>query len=100
MLSESAQSSAERLRALRQQVGLSQRELARRAGVAPNTVRSAERKSVPGPDSRRRIATALARAAACHAADIAAGLRADDNPELGLELEAQLWPDVRDALAA
>jgi hypothetical protein len=63
-------------------------------------VRSAERKSVPGPDSRRRIATALARAAACHAADIAAGLRADDNPELGLELEAQLWPDVRDALAA
>jgi transcriptional regulator with XRE-family HTH domain len=100
MLSETAQSSGERLSALRQQVGLSQRELARRAGVASNTVRSAELGSVPGPEPRRRIATALARAAACHAANVAAGLRADDNPELGIELERQLWPDAPDALAA
>jgi transcriptional regulator with XRE-family HTH domain len=100
MLSETAQSSGERLRALRYEVGLSQRELARRAGVASNTVRHAERGSVPEPESRRAIATALARAAACHAATVAAALRADDNPTLGVELERQLWPDAPDALAA
>lgn len=47
------------VRTLRLRAGLSQRELAKAAGTAPNTVRGAERGRLPTPDNQRRIAQAL-----------------------------------------
>jgi transcriptional regulator with XRE-family HTH domain len=60
-MSVSAQESSPRLRELRLRAGLSQRGLARVAGVASNTVRSAELGMVPRPELQRKLADALCR---------------------------------------
>lgn len=58
-LSLERQQSSIVLQALRLQAGLSQRELARRANVASNTIANAERGQVPLRPTQERIADAL-----------------------------------------
>lgn len=49
------------LRLLRRRAALSSRELARLACVAPNTIRNAERGTLPTPRTQDAIAAALSR---------------------------------------
>jgi transcriptional regulator with XRE-family HTH domain len=70
------------LRPLRLRAGLSQRELARRACVASNTVANAERGHVPLRPTQERIARALAAVL--------------DEPVDG----DQLWPPIEGTAAA
>jgi transcriptional regulator with XRE-family HTH domain len=99
-MSEPAQQTNTALRELRQRAELSAAELARRAGVAPNTVLNAERGSKPAAERRRRIALALAEALAVADAIERARADASSTPELGAELERQLWPELELAVAA
>ena len=50
------------LRQLRRRAALSSRELARLAGTAPNTIRNAERGTIPKEQTQDRIAAALTHA--------------------------------------
>jgi transcriptional regulator with XRE-family HTH domain len=81
------------LRELRVRSGLSQRELARRAGVAGNTVLTAERgTSAPSVESQQRITAALVRALTlASVADIVA--RALDGTLVDV---GELWPETGD----
>jgi len=58
-LSISRQQPSRTLRSLRIEAALSQRELGRRADVAPNTVRNAERGHIPLTENQERIAAVL-----------------------------------------
>ena len=89
--STGAGSAGTRLAALRGAAGLSQRALARRAGVDPETVRRWERSLVrPRGDTVRKVAAALG----APPAELDAGTAADAAPESG-----GLPPGLRAALA-